>query len=142
MTTSHQKEQAERRAYVGSNTTTTYHQRAMAEIGLETQAQGRFSSKPSVTGSERVPQVPRMPATSPWAADIVPPEEALGWSVEAQEVTGNYHEVEASLAAPQASCLPPEGAEAREVDPQCAAPDCATPLGSQSGVPFLRGRRL
>ena len=100
MTTSHQKEQAERKRLAGSTgQVTNYRDWAVNDIGLQSQGRHAAAAKATVTGSARVPQVPRMPEGSPWAGDLVPPEEALGWSVEAQEPTGNYHEIEQSLLA-------------------------------------------
>jgi Primase C terminal 2 (PriCT-2) len=134
-------EQRERRELSGSTTTSTFHQRAIADLALEDQ--GRHTQGAVVTGAARVPQVPRMPEGSPWSGSIPEGvEPSLGYAINDLEVTGTPQEVLESLAAPQASYLPPEGAEAREVDPQCAASDSVSPL-VESGVPFLRrARRL
>jgi hypothetical protein len=144
MTTSHQKEQAERRSLVGSTTGMTFHSRASVDLELESTGRHALAPKPTVTGSARVPQVPRMPEGSPWADDLVPPEEALGWSVEAQEPTGNYHEIAESLRE-AASSLPQDGSveAAREVSQsasQRAAPDVV--LSPASGALLRRGRKL
>jgi hypothetical protein len=53
---------------------------------------GRFAgARPQVTA---VPVVPRLPASSPWASDPVPPEPPLGFSVDDLPVVGEPHEVE------------------------------------------------
>jgi hypothetical protein len=94
---SSQSEMAERKALLGSTTTATYHSRAIADLGLE--SQGRHSDKATVTGSTRVPQYPRQPGGSPWAADIVPSEPPLGYDINAQEITGNPSEASSAFAS-------------------------------------------
>jgi hypothetical protein len=131
MTTTHQKEQAERIAYAGSTTGMTYHSRAIT--GLDLERSGRHAQHAVVTGSARVPQVPRMPEGSPWAGDLVPPEEPLNWSVEAQEPTGNYHEIEESLAASSAlHSLGAEDAEAARLGPLPSARPVPSGVSSPS----------
>ena len=94
-------EMKERKALVGSTTeVTNYRDRAVNDIALEAQGRHSAAAKATVTGSARVPQVPRMPEGSPWAGDLVPPEGPLGYSVQDDvEPTGNYHEVAASVLA-------------------------------------------
>jgi hypothetical protein len=145
MTTSHQKEQAERRAYAGSTTGMTYHSRAIT--GLELERSGRHAQHATVTGSKPAVAYPRQPEGSPWAGDLVPPEEALGWSVEAQEPTGNYHEIAESLReAASVLAFPSDADEAREdVDatpPRSAAPTDRVNVSPQSVGALLRGRKL
>lgn len=99
---SNKSEQTERRALAGStNMTTTYHQRAQVELGLD-DAAGRFSKPSVVIGSAPGVDYPRLPANSPWASDPVPPEEPLGLDVNALEAAGTAAEIEASLAALEA----------------------------------------
>jgi hypothetical protein len=133
MTTSANEEQKLRKSLAGSNTTITYHSRAAAELQLEQGQSGRFVDKASVVGAEASVRYPRLPPDNPFSSDISGLEPSLGYEINSQEPTGNYHEIEESLAAQPTDSLTSGGA---------AAPDCATPLGSQSGVPFLRGRRL
>jgi hypothetical protein len=148
MTTSHQKEQAERKRLAGSTgQVTNYRDWAVNDIALESRGRHSAAAKATVTGSARVPQVPRMPEGSPWAGDLVPPEEALGWSVEAQEPTGNYHEIEESLAASSAfHSLGAEDAAAARLGPLPCGAQTPTSTGSclprEVGVPLRRGRRL
>jgi hypothetical protein len=99
--TSKADEQRERRALAGSTNTTTYHQRAQVELGLD-DAAGRFGKPSVLTGSEPTVRYPRPPASSPWASDPVPPEEPLGLDVNALEAVGTAAEIEASLAALEA----------------------------------------
>ena len=75
----------------------SYYQQALVDLGLENST-GRFTSKPVVTGSEPGVHVPRLPASSPWAGDPVPPEEPLGYSINDLEVIGTPAEVERSIA--------------------------------------------
>jgi hypothetical protein len=137
-------EQADRRRHAGSTTeVTNYRDWAVAAHDLENR--GRHATKgATVTGSARVPQVPRQPEGSPWAGDLVPPEEALGWSVEAQEPTGNYHEIAESLR--EAASLPSGAAdEATEVDFHSASGAQAPADGLVSraaGASLRPGRKL
>jgi hypothetical protein len=124
-------EQRERRELARSTGATTYHARAAADIALL--GQGRHTQGAVVTGSVRVPQVPRQPEGSPWSGDLVPPEEPLGWSVEAQEPVGEPHEIAASLAA-----AAPEVPSVR-----AAAPSSGFMSPREGGAdPLTRGRRL
>ena len=93
MTTSAKEEQKLRKALIGSSTTTTYNTyRDRAEADLQLENQGRHTKSAVVTGSARVPQVPRMPEGSPWAFDPVPPEPSLGYEIDAQEIVGEVFE--------------------------------------------------
>jgi hypothetical protein len=130
---SQDQEMKERKALAGSTTTMSYHQRALAELQLEQGQSGRFVDKASVVGAEASVRYPRLPADNPFSSDISGVEPPLGYAIDAQDAVGEVFEIEASLAAQPTDSLTSGGA---------AAPDCATPFGLQSGVPFLRGRRL
>jgi hypothetical protein len=126
-------EMKERKALAGSTTTMSYHTRALAELQLEQGQSGRFTDKASVNGSKPAVAYPRQPEGSPWAGDLVPPEEPLGWSVEAQEPVGEPHEIAASLAA-----AAPEVPSVR-----AAAPSSGFMSPREGGAdPLTRGRRL
>jgi hypothetical protein len=56
---------------------------------------GRFA-KPENSKSP-LPVYPRLPESSPWHHDPVPPEEPLGYSVDAMEPVGSQQEVQASI---------------------------------------------
>ena len=70
-------EMRERRAFAGSNNATTYFQQSQVAEELDAKA-GRFAKASMVSGANPTVQYPRLPASSPWAADMVPPEESLG----------------------------------------------------------------
>jgi hypothetical protein len=74
----------------------TFQSRAIAEAD---EIQGRFAeiNKSNVVGSQQAVHYPRLPS-GPWADPVqVPPEEPLGFSVEAMEPVGTIQEIEASL---------------------------------------------
>jgi hypothetical protein len=104
MTLSRQREQDERQALVGSKGTfTSYRDAAIASLTLESQI-GRFNNNDTiVVGSHSGPIYPALPSSSPWHHDDVPPEEPLGYSVEAVEPVGNPDEIAASELAARAS---------------------------------------
>jgi hypothetical protein len=92
---SSQKEQAERKSLVGSDQATTYH-----KLGnLDTSLGGRFAAGGDVSGAEEATHYPRLPESSPWSHDPVPPEAALGFSVEDVEPCGTPAEIAASIGA-------------------------------------------
>jgi hypothetical protein len=135
-------EQRERRELLGSTTTSTFHQRAIADLALEDQ--GRHTQGAVVTGSERVPQVPRQPEGSPWSGSIPEGvEPPLGYAINAQESVGEPFEVAASLTP-----LGDVAAEvAREEEEPLLRPtptDLVLSLGSVGVSPssLIRGRRL
>jgi hypothetical protein len=133
-----------RKALAGSTTTQTFFSRAEADIGLESQGRHAAAAKATVVGKAPTPVYPRQPSGSPWAGDLVPPEGPTGYDINAMEPVGEPFEIEASLPAQPTTSLTSGGAEAPEVNaipPQVLAPDCAIPLGSQSGA-LIRGRRL
>jgi hypothetical protein len=107
-------ERAERRAYVGSTTTQTFHSQASAQLELE--GQGRFAEKATVVGSKPAVAYPRQPSTSHWAGDPVPNEEPFGVDITAQEPTGNYHEIAESLNAASVLAFPPDADASAGVD--------------------------
>jgi hypothetical protein len=118
-------EQKERRELAGSTTTTTYfHQSQIAET-LDAPG-GRYREKETITGSELVPQYPRLPASSPWAGDLVGLEQPLGVSVDDHEATGTHAEVEASLAQVAAPAFP--GSQTTEASSPSVAERKAPPL--------------
>jgi hypothetical protein len=145
MTTSHQKEQAERRAYAGSTTEVTdYRDRAVNDIALEAQGRHSAAAKASVTGTQASVQVPRQPPGSPWSGDVPESiEPPLGYAIDDLEVTGTPAEIAESLR--EAASLPSGAAdEATEVDFHSASGAQAPPVVlSPAGGAFLRrGRRL
>lgn len=90
--TSQADEMRERRALAGSNNATTYFQQSQVAEELDAKA-GRFAKPSVVSGANPTVQYPRLPASSPWAADMVPPEEPLGYSVNDLSPTGELHEL-------------------------------------------------
>jgi hypothetical protein len=81
---------------------TTYHHLA----GLDDDLGGRFRVKETIAGEQAATQYPRQPEASPWAGDPVGLEPPLGVEINAQEPTGEAHEIEKSLAAlPEAPTL-------------------------------------
>jgi hypothetical protein len=148
MTTTHQKEQAERKSLAGSTGTTTfntYRDRAEADLQLENQGRHSAAAKASVTGSARVPQVPRMPEGSPWAGDLVPPEEPTHYDINALEPNGTPAEIEASLreASPSVASLPPDGdvATARTTPSAGAKEASAVSTSAADASNFIRRAR-
>jgi hypothetical protein len=88
-------EQAERQDVLMNE---TYFRRA--QLGLDDdQPGGRFRAKETISGSEQAVEYPRLPASSSWAGDPVPPEEPLGLDVNAMEPCGTPVEIERSLAS-------------------------------------------
>jgi hypothetical protein len=130
MTTSANEEQKLRKALAGSTGGMTYHSRSLADLQLEQGHSGRFTEKASVVGATRMPNVPRMPEGNPWHSDLVPREGPLGYEINSQEPCGEPFELVASLAlSPEDAALATEVSASRR-----PAPDCAIPLGSQSGA--------
>jgi hypothetical protein len=83
---SHQREQKERRALAGSNTTTTFHQQAMIDLQLE--SGGRFAKDTIVTGTEASVRYPPGPA---WTRNEVGLEPPLGVAIDAMEPCCQRH---------------------------------------------------
>ena len=88
MTFKNDSSQAERKAFVKD----TFHSRTHDESGGRWQKQ----TPTNVIGSSPV-SYPKLPASSPWSCDPVPPEEPLGIDVSESPIVGEHHEVEASL---------------------------------------------
>jgi hypothetical protein len=143
MTTSYQKEQAERASLAGSSTGMTYHSRAIT--GLDLERSGRHAQHATVIGSKPAVAYPRLPENNPFTTDISGVEPPLGYEINAQEVNGTPQEVEQSLIAASVR-FPSDADEAREVDatpPLRAAPTSGSLSPQEVGVPSLiRGRRL
>jgi len=83
--------QKERQQFVRDS----YHTRANADASLE--QSGRFAKPQAITGKDPATLYPKLPQTSPWSSDPVPPEEPLGIDVGEPVITGEPHELEASL---------------------------------------------
>lgn len=113
-------EMRERRA-VGSTAATTYFQQS--QVAEELEGTGRFTAKPSTVGSEPAVRYPRLPSSSPWHSDPVPPEEPLGFDISAQEPVGTLAEIERSLLAEEIETSSPSTASALVALP--AAPPSA-----------------
>jgi hypothetical protein len=76
--------------------TSTYRDQANIDLLLEA---GRFAVEARVTGTDPAAVYPRI-ASGPWGGTHpVPPEEPLGYAIDAVEPVGEPHEVAASLAA-------------------------------------------
>ena len=71
----------------------TLHQFASSEAG---EIGGRFAKPATVNASQQAVHYPKLPTSSPWSCDPVPPEEPLGIDVNEPVVTGEPFEVEAS----------------------------------------------
>jgi hypothetical protein len=78
----------------GDREPTTFHQLASVDVELG----GRFARPDYITGTEPASRYPHLPASSPWASDPVPPEEPLGFAIDAMDPVGTAAEIEASLA--------------------------------------------
>jgi hypothetical protein len=142
MTTSHQKEQAERKALAGSTTGMTYHSRAIT--GLDLERSGRHAQHAVVTGSARVPQYPA--ASGPWNDPVqVPDEPPLGYAIDSQEPVGEVFEIEASLreASPSVASLTPDGdvATARTTPSAGAKEASAVSTSAADASNFIRRAR-
>jgi hypothetical protein len=149
MSTSAQEEQKLRRALAGSNTTTTYHSWAGAHLELERSGRHAAASKATVTGTEASVRYPRLPENNPFTTDISGVEPPLGYAINDLEVNGTPAEIEESISRLAAQpIVPPDGSAEEGVvglpHDDAPAPDCAIPLGSQSGANSLlrRGRKL
>jgi hypothetical protein len=126
------------RAQVLRNDRDCLHTRYQDEAG------GRFKRQvpTQISGSNPATLYPKLPASSPWSSDPVPPEEPLGIDVGEPVITGEPHELEASLnsdlgwrktiqeVASSAACAASEGDGASGV---------RSPAGSPNGVPPAAG---
>jgi hypothetical protein len=97
---------------------TTLRDMANVDAMLDAQA-GRFAQATVVAGSDPATMYPKMPASSPWASDPVPPESSLGYEIDALEPIGEPHELRASMAGIAPPVPHPGGAVA---EPQPSAP--------------------
>jgi hypothetical protein len=69
----------------------TNFSRAEGEFSLA--QSGRHAQRVNITGQwDSLARYPKLPATSPWSCDPVPPEEPLGYSVEETPIVGEPHE--------------------------------------------------
>jgi len=127
MTSSKEQEQKERKALLGSSTDATSY-RDLAN--LDNSLSGRFAivpgAEPSVSG--RKPFVEYPAAAPPWSGPQVGVEQPLGWSVEDQEPTGTFEEIQRSAAS---SVFP-------SLDATSAPPLELTRSDSTSGGEFSR----
>jgi hypothetical protein len=87
------QEQKERRALVGSTTTSTYHSLANLDLSL---SGGRFSPGGDVSGSEELVRYPRLPPGNPWSHDQVGLEPPTNYEIDAQEPVGTAQEIASS----------------------------------------------
>jgi hypothetical protein len=132
----------ERAALAGSNTSTTFHAQASAQLALE--STGRFAAqeraaKPTFAGEE--PFV-RYPAGASWTSDAQPLEAPLGIDVNAMEACGEPFEIAASLSAiekatavtaPSSAAVLGEGAPA-VVPPSSSPPSRAVATPTSPGA--------
>jgi hypothetical protein len=121
-------DQVERRALAGSTATTTYHRQA--KIAQELELGGRFANEEINSGAEAATMYPRLPSSSPWAADGVGGEPPLGISVDDMQPTGGAFEIERSLA------------KLAEVAPTLATSSLATVVRDASANPIVKRRNL
>ncbi len=75
----------------------TYHTRTIADA----QPGGRFASVERSTVTAAGPIYPRLPASSPWSHDPVPPEEPLGIDINEMPALGGMSACVASPAQAQ-----------------------------------------
>lgn len=143
-------EMKERKALSGSTSAMTLHSRAVADLELEATA-GRHSKASIVSGATPTVQYPRLPASSPWAADMVPPEEPLGYSVNDLSPTGELHELAGPAGSDIGSHLPDVvettgpaiPALAASPAPMVEAPVPPLPLSSgDAAIPKLKRRKI
>jgi hypothetical protein len=87
----------------GEREPTTLHQLASVDVELG----GRFARPDYITGTEAASQYPRLPTSSPWSSDPVPPEQSLGFQIGAMEPVGTFAEVAASIPEQSAGQLSP-----------------------------------
>jgi hypothetical protein len=145
MTFKNDSSQAERKAFVKDS----YHTRYQDEAGGRWQKQ----TPTQVTGKDPATLYPKLPTSSPWSSDPVPPEEALGIDVSEAPIVGEPHEVLASqqpfswlrdrsstpvaggddvAAAPASSST---GCSTSLSEPRAASEDGVTPTRNAVGAP-------
>lgn len=105
-------DQAERKQVIKD----CYQTRAQAQADADMAAGGRFKKQTEtlITGVG-VPQYPRQPSNSPWHSDPVPPEEPLGYSIDALPELGGASP--ASLPCAGMSATPDGGGELASSSP-------------------------
>jgi len=98
MTFSNNSNQKERRQIIRNDraNVSTFHQFASSEAN---EVGGRFARPTQISGTNPTPLYPKLPASSPWSCDPVPPEEPLGIDISEPPVVGESFEVEQSLNA-------------------------------------------
>ena len=115
----------------------SYHNRYQDEVG------GRWAKPTQVSGKDPATLYPKLPTTSPWSNDPVPPEAPLGIDISEPPIVGESWEVEASLdrefglqrslrdgvATPASGRLIPDGGDVATPPATVAAPS------SSSGTP-------
>lgn len=88
--------QQEKLGALRNDTNFSWQQNTVDDVG------GRYSkvTPTSLTGSDASPQMPKLPASSPWSdpANWGPPEPSLGFSIDEMQPTGTPAEVEKSLS--------------------------------------------
>jgi hypothetical protein len=148
--TSKSDEMKERKALAGSTSATTYFQQTQVAEELDANA-GRFAKPSVVSGSTPAVKYPRLPSSSPWAADIVPVEPALGYSVHDLQPTGEVGEISASLDALEAptSASPSDVVEtgasiplATSSPPVPASVSSLPSVGNDVAAPHIKRRRV
>ena len=87
----------------------TYHQWAQGQAELESQGRFATTTKAEVIGGGGA--YPKLPEGNPFVSDPVPPEQPLGFSVEALPPVGELHE----LTSP---ATPPAVVEPADVNPR------------------------
>jgi hypothetical protein len=103
----------------------TYFRRATVGLDLDSPG-GRFRAGEEISGTEASVRYPRLPSSSPWAADNVGVEPPTGVEIDAQEPTGTAEEIERSLVETAKAPTPVVAVSATPL----AAPSNAAPLGS------------
>jgi len=93
MTFSNNSSQRERRAVI-KNDATTFHDFAQSQAD---EVGGRFAKPTQVSGKDPATLYPKLPTSSPWSSDPVPPEPPYGQDISEPPVVGESFEVEASL---------------------------------------------
>jgi hypothetical protein len=72
----------------------THFSRAQADVELENQGRFKKQTETEVIASKPQVRYPAQPASSPFAHDPAPPENPLGYDINALEPVGERHEIE------------------------------------------------
>jgi len=129
--------QKERRAVI-KNDATTLHEFAQSQAD---EVGGRWAKPQTVNASEQAVHYPKLPTSSPWSNPIEAVEPPLGIDVNEPVVTGEPHELEASLQADLGLEFmlrnPDRVRPNTPASPVCAGVDDATAVSpsSPSGLP-------